>query len=176
MPFCSEITFESQGANAGYLKILNQSGDVLYNNTLIDTIVYLEFGQKATIGGVKCINLTHSNTSTDLFYVAKYPFKYSEEPELPGNPLTFPSINFGTLDAGHTFKLEKLEGGDPNPFPIPIGAGGKFAIGFGGTIGTDDMRNGKVSNTVLSLDEKKISLQITSVNGNNILELGYVQE
>ena len=172
MSFCSKITFINQGANAGYLEILDESGNTLYNDTLLDKTVYLEFGAETTIGEVACRNLTVSTTTTDSFYFAQYPFKYSSEG--PGGPQMYVSINFGKLQSGKTFTFDKIEGGTHSS---SIGKANKFCMDFVSTIGTDDMRNGKVNNTVFDIDKKKIYLKLKQVAGTDYtLELGYKKE
>lgn len=179
MALCKKITFKNKngnGHNAGDLIILDETGAFLYNDTIIGKTIYLKFGDAESFKNeeeeiIPCRNLTVDTTSTDSFYVARYPFKYSEE----NGETMFPSITFGTLDNGESLFLDKIEGGDGSPHELKIGATGFFSMGFStiDTIGTDDMRNGKVNNTVFNIERKAIYLKILSEEGGHVLYLGY---
>lgn len=177
MALCKKITFKNKngnGHNAGDLIILDETGAFLYNDTIIGKTIYLEFGDAENFENeegeiIPCRHLTFDTTSADSFYVARYPFKDSEE----NGETMFPSITFGTLDNAKSLFLDKIEGGDGSPHEIKIGAMGFFSMGFTSTIGTDDMRNGKVNNTVFNIEHKAIYLKILSEVGGHVLYLGY---
>lgn len=188
MPLCKKITFENKNGtnNAGHLTILNELGAFLYDDTIIGKTVYLKFGdpieiddpnqnEEEEIKKIPCRHLTVTTSSTASFHIARYPFKYSTE---GGATLMFPSITFGTLQNAEELVLDKIEGGDGSPHKVKIGAMGSFSMGFSttDTIGTDDMRNGKVNNTVFNIENKAISLEILYVGGDHFLELGYEKE
>lgn len=168
--FCKKISFTTSGDKAGKLTIVKVDSKNLYDKSLIGTPIWLKVKAKSTNGKSRHIAIDYENVKKPK-YKATFPFNKNS------GTRSFPNIFFGEIVDSKIVQLDEIDGENKK-----IKMGGLttlFHIGFrvgADTIGTGDLRNGKINNTVFDIDQKDVYLNIiekSKEKGEYILELGY---